>query len=399
MRILHVSMLYPPHIIGGAEKSVALLCEAQAAIGMQVAAACTTPEDYTIETRNGVAVYRMPHGTDFWAEDWHQHTVPARGLRRFKMAFNYRLEAHFQKVIADYKPDLVHTHSLTDVSTRVWLAAKAFNLPIVHTLRDYDLLCANSAMFRNGSRCTRQHLKCKFFSHFKYPHHLNVDAVVGVGAEILQTHLDYGLFSHVPKSRQKVIWNPAVVEGIGTDYQKPKLDGPIRFGYLGRICIEKGVGTLLDACKILPESGWKLLIAGKATSETDPLLTADNGLPVEYLGFVSPQQLFNQIDVLIVPSIWAEPLPRTILESYAMGVPALGAISGGIPDLIGADNQNWLFAAGDATALSMKMNKIIEGGRDRLPDKTSFKTVLHETTPQTVATRYSKLYQELFSKE
>jgi glycosyltransferase involved in cell wall biosynthesis len=391
-------MLYPPHVIGGAEKSVALLSEAQAAKGVQVAAACTTPGAFTAESRNGVNVYRMSHEMDFWAEDWPKHNVFERALRRFKMPFNYKLEEHFKKVIADFKPDLVHTHSLTDVSTRVWLAAKAYNLPIVHTLRDYDLLCANSAMFLNGKRCSEQHLKCKFFSHFKHAHHLNVDTVVGVGAETLQTHLDYGLFSHIPEHRRKVIWNPAVVEGIAADYRKPKLDGPIRFGYLGRICTEKGVGTLLDACRLLlPENGWQLFIAGKATSENDPLLHVEQGIPVEYIGFIPPAQLFEQIDVLIVPSIWAEPLPRTILEAYAMGVPALGAISGGIPDLIGSNNHDWLFEPGNSVNLAQKMKKIIQDGRECLPSKTSFQHVLFETTPDTVAQRYINIYEELLN--
>ena len=42
-RILHLSMLYPPHIMGGAEKSVALLSEALVAEGHDVAASCITP--------------------------------------------------------------------------------------------------------------------------------------------------------------------------------------------------------------------------------------------------------------------------------------------------------------------------------------------------------------------
>ena len=50
-RILHLSMLYPPHIMGGAERSVALLAEAQVRAGHEVAAACTTPDRWHQETR------------------------------------------------------------------------------------------------------------------------------------------------------------------------------------------------------------------------------------------------------------------------------------------------------------------------------------------------------------
>jgi hypothetical protein len=54
MRILHLNSLYPPHILGGAEQSVALLAEAQARGGHEVAVACISPDGWLREARNGV---------------------------------------------------------------------------------------------------------------------------------------------------------------------------------------------------------------------------------------------------------------------------------------------------------------------------------------------------------
>lgn len=395
-RILHLSMLYPPHIMGGAERSVALLSEALVAAGHEVAAACITPNGWKEEVRNGVKVYRMPHETDFWPEEWPEHTVLERGIRRFKQQFNTRIEAHFGRVIDDFKPDVVHTHSLLDVSTRVWLAAKTRGLPVVHTLRDFDLACGNAAMFLNGKRCEKRHLECKAFTFMKAIHHKAVDAVVGVGAGILQAHLDMGYFAHVPQSRRRVIWNPAIVEGIGADYVKPSLQGrPLTFGYLGRINIEKGVGTLLEAAARLKLPDWRLLIAGKEASEQESLKPMSEGLPVEWVGFVPPRELFDQIDVLIVPSIWAEPLPRTILEAYAAGVPVIGADSGGIPDLIGRDNADWLYPPGDSAALARRMATLIARGRASLPGRSAFAHIVDATTPAKVASRYLDLYDSV----
>lgn len=392
-------MLYPPHIIGGAEKSVALLAEAQTASGHQVAASCTTPGVAIQETLNGVSIYRMPHETDFWAEEWPQHSTLERGLRRIKMPFNYRLQQHFAKVIADFRPEVVHTHSMTDLSTRAWLAARAQGIPIVHTLRDYDLLCAHSSMFKDGKRCEQRHLQCRVLTHFKKDHHLCVDAVVGVGTEILQTHFDHGYFGHVPADLRRVIWNPAVVDDVPADYRKPPIDGPVTFGYLGRISTDKGVGKLLEACRVLPSDGWRLLLAGRPAQADEPLLHAGDGLPVEFLGFVQPKHFFEQIDVLVVPSIWAEPLPRTVLESYAMGVPALGAKSGGIPDLIGHDNADWLYTATDAEELAARMRDILMAGRAALPSRAAFNSVLDRTTPEVVVRQYDDLYREVLARD
>jgi glycosyltransferase involved in cell wall biosynthesis len=387
-RILHLSMLYPPHIIGGAERSVALLSEAQVAAGHDVAASCITPGPHINEIRSGVRVYRMPHETDFWPEEWPKHSLLKRGVRRFKQQFNFRLEAHFLDVIDDFRPDIVNTHSLLDVSTRVWMAAKSRGIPIVHTLRDYDLACANAAMFKSGARCSQRHLKCRVFTFMKYYHQRAVDAVVGVGAEILQTHVKLGYFKHVEERFRRVIWNAAVVDGIGSSYVKPSLDGrPLTFGYLGRINVEKGVGTLLAACRSLPAAGWRLLIAGKEASEADNMRDLAVGLPIDFLGFVPTRQLLEEIDVLVVPSIWAEPLPRTVLEAYAAGVPVIGANSGGIPDLIGSENRKWLFPPGDAGALADLMRTVIEGGRAVLPRAEDFLHIVTDTTPAKVALR------------
>jgi glycosyltransferase involved in cell wall biosynthesis len=395
-RILHLSMLYPPHIMGGAERSVALLAEAQVAAGHAVAAACISPTGWKEELRHGVRVWRMPHETDFWPEEWPQHSVLARGVRRFKQQFNHRIEAHFGRVIDEFKPDVVHTHSLLDVSTRVWLAARARGLPVVHTLRDFDLACGTAAMFRDGHRCATRCLECKGFTFMKARHHRAVDAVVGVGAGILQSHLDMGYFGHVPEGLRRVIWNPAVVEGVGADYVKPSLQGqPLTFGYLGRINVEKGVGTLLDAAARLPAGDWRVLIAGKEASEADSLKPRAAGLPVEFLGFVPPRELFERIDVLVVPSIWAEPLPRTILEAYAAGVPVIGADSGGIPDLIGAHNRDWLYAPGDDEGLARRMRRVLAQGREALPGREAFASVVQATTPEKVARRYLELYDEV----
>jgi glycosyltransferase involved in cell wall biosynthesis len=230
----------------------------------------------------------------------------------------------------------------------------------------------------------------------KARHHRAVDAVVGVGAGILQSHLALGYFGHVPQRLRRVIWNPAVVEGIGAGYVKPSLAGqPLSFGYLGRINVEKGVGTLLDAAARLPAGGWRLLVAGREACEEQSLKPKAAGLPVEFVGFVPPRELFERIDVLVVPSIWAEPLPRTILEAYAAGVPVIGADSGGIPDLIGARHRDWLYPPGDDAALAQAMARVMAQGREALPRREAFLHVLRDTTPQRVARRYLDLYDEV----
>jgi glycosyltransferase involved in cell wall biosynthesis len=127
----------------------------------------------------------------------------------------------------------------------------------------------------------------------------------------------------------------------------------------------------------------------------DKFVSAAKGLPISFPGFIPPRSFFDQIDCLIVPSIWPEPLPRTILESYAAGVPSIGARSGGIPDLIGFENNDWLFEPDKASELADRMMRVITIGRGALPTREDFSAVLSETTPQLVARRYQALYNEV----
>ena len=395
MRILHLGMLYPPHILGGAERSMAMLAEAQTALGHDVAAACTTPGEFVVEARNGVQVFRMPHETRFWAEEWPQHNKLERGWRKFTQQFNYRLAKHFTRVIETFAPDIVHTHSLVDVSTTVWRAAAQLGKPIVHTLRDYDLLCADASMYHEGQPCG---VRCRAMTFAKAPRHRLVDGVAAVGRETLDIHLRQGFFAHLPPRLQRVIWNPAIVEGAGENYVRPRRDGqPFTFGYLGRINEEKGVGTLIEAARLLAPGEWRVVIAGKANNSLDPFVAQAEGLPISFPGFVEPRAFFESIDVLVVPSIWAEPLPRTILESYAMRVPAIGARSGGIPDLIGTQNSEWLFTPGSAEELAASMRQALQRGRADLATLDHFSPVLRETRPDIVAHRYLDFYNEVLA--
>ena len=141
MRILHLGMLYPPQVLGGAELSMATLAEAQVRAGHDVAVACTTASALVEDARNGVRVFRMPHETRFWAQEWPRHGRAERLWRKAAMPFNARLRSHFDQVLNLVRPDIVHSHSMVDVSTSLWSAASARGIPIVHTLRDYDLMC------------------------------------------------------------------------------------------------------------------------------------------------------------------------------------------------------------------------------------------------------------------
>ena len=401
LRILHLSALYPPYIVGGAERSVEHLAEELVAAGHTVAAACIAREPEPKSVRGGVTVYRMAHHNDFWLEDWPKASRFGRAWAKLKQQWNFAIAAEFGRVLDDFRPDIVNTHSLLDVSTLVWREAAKRKIPIVHTVCEYDLICGNAAMFRNGKPCDRWHLGCKVVNAGKQITNRAVDAVVSVGTEILKTHVAHGLFTHLAPERRRVIYYSCTVpEGDPEARRRIDRTGqPMTFGYLGRINTEKGVGTLIDALRRIGPGNWRCLVAGQAMDDSIARFTAQSaGLPVEFVGWAKPADFLSAIDVLVVPSFWAEPSPRTIYEAYTMGVPVIGAASGGIPELIGEDNADWLFTPGDDADLAARLTAVIARGRGDLPDERSFQHVIQESTSERVAEKYLDLYAELVAE-
>ncbi|RUP22123.1 glycosyltransferase family 4 protein, partial [Methylobacterium sp.] len=295
----------------------------------------------------------------------------------------------------------VNTHSLLDVSTLVWREAAKRGIPIVHTVCEYDLICGNAAMFKDGKPCDRWHLGCKVVNAAKQITNRSVDAVVSVGTEILKTHVDHGLFAHLAPERRRVIFYSCTVPG-GDPEARRRIDRtgrPMTFGYLGRINTEKGVGTMIDAFRRIGPGDWRCLVAGHAMDDSIERFKARaEDLPIEFVGWAKPAEFLSTVDVLIVPSFWAEPSPRTIYEAYTMGVPVIGAASGGIPELIGEDNADWLFTPGDDADLAARLRTVIDRGRGNLPDERAFQHVIRESTSERVAEKYLDLYTELVAE-
>ena len=155
--------------------------------------------------------------------------------------------------------------------------------------------------------------------------------------------------------------------------------------------------TLLKACRRLPAGGWRLLVGGVAPGAMDAITDLAKDMPVSFLGFVTPKAFFEQIDVLVTPSLWAEPLGRTVLEAYRVGVPVLGSATGGIAELI--DDPEWLSPAGDVAALAERMSGVLARGREGLPSQSRFERVVAATGREVVADRFVDIYKATLETE
>lgn len=116
--------------------------------------------------------------------------------------------------------------------------------------------------------------------------------------------------------------------------------------FSGRVTQEKGILPLIEAMRLLQDrKDIRLLVVGSSfygntdnrnafaqtlKEKAEPLKDR-----ITFTGFIPYDQMPNFLhtaDVAVIPSIWDDPFPTTVLEAMAAGVPIISTRRGGIPE-------------------------------------------------------------------
>lgn len=392
MKVLFVNARYYPNIIGGAERSAQVLAEAMARNGCQPVVVSAGPDQgIRISHYNGVKVYYMGIKDLYSPVRNRKHSIIRQPFWNIVDVYNPMMGNKVGKIIDAECPDIVHTHNVRGFSVAVWHAAKRRNLPIVHTLHDYYLLCLRSIMFLRGKNCSSQCYHCAGYTFLRKRMSNLVDAVVGVSRFILHRHLNLGYFRQA-KIREVVFGaNPSSIRSAVRPFEK---SGPLCLGFLGRLKKGKGIEVLLEVVKKLPGNEYQLWIAGKGTETEERSLKgrykAEN---INFLGFVEPVMLFNRIDILVVPSLWNEPLGRVVHEAYAHGVPVVASNMGGSPEMIEHGKTGFVFDSDRPEELSALLVKIKENPDMLVGMRKAGIKKSQEFLPERLLSRYLRISQ------
>lgn len=330
-----VNTLYAPYKIGGAEKSVQLLAEELAAKGHEVTVA-TLHENVEVENihMNGVNVVRFPLKNIYWPYAG-KHSFIKRCLWHINDIYNRKMHSLVARYFTKKEFDVVHTNNLTGFSVAIWTWAKNREIPIVHTSRDYSLIHPNGTLFKKGENMDPLCLESRIYSFIKKRISNNVSVYVGISDYIKKLHVATGFFK---KSEKTVIYNSVTANQCIKRHGRDK----IVLGYLGRIEEEKGVEVLLNALSKF--KGIEIKIAGKGSEDYIKYLNEKYiNIGMSFLGVVNVNDFFPQIDYLIVPSMWNEPLGRVVLEAASFGIPSIGSAKGGIPEIIKDRQTGYIF--------------------------------------------------------
>ncbi|MBB82989.1 MAG: hypothetical protein CL931_04170 [Deltaproteobacteria bacterium] len=198
-----------------------------------------------------------------------------------------------------------------------------------------------------------------------------VDLFVSPSGDMRRGAIEFGLEEgrclHVPHGLS--------LEG---EVGRPPAERARRFGYVGSIVPHKGVHDLVRAFETLPEDArldlWGSLDDAPAYVAEVRAWARHPG--IRFRGEARPNEVAGHVaalDAVIVPSVWRENAPLSILEALALGRPVVASRVGGHPELLGA-LEPLLFEPGDVPALAAVLR--------RLADEPGFARSMAERVPR-----------------
>jgi glycosyltransferase involved in cell wall biosynthesis len=353
--------LYPPFAAGGSEKATAMLAEALVRAGHSVAVVTLHRQRReSMRVENGVRVYRLPLDNVHWPFPplAHPDNVFAKVLWRVLDTWNGRAARRVGSILDRERPEVFHTNVTMGFSSAVWRAARRRGCRVVHTLHDYQLVCAKTSLFRNGRVCERRCWECAAMTFPAKSACHEVDHVVGVSDFVLQAHRRFGCFRDTGGS---TIYNIQPMQPCLLPPPAGRRSGPLAFGYMGRISEEKGIVVLLQATKHLRHHDWTLHIAGVGDDAFVARLQREFADPrIRWLGFVERDALLDAVDVMVVPSVWSEPMGYVALEAMAKGKGLIAARSGGLQEIAALAAHAVTYEARNAPELAQRMDAMMD---------------------------------------
>jgi glycosyltransferase involved in cell wall biosynthesis len=288
----------------------------------------------------------------------------------FGSVYNFSSARKVSMMIRQFRPDIIHIHNLFFVaSPSVLYAAYKHKIPVILTLHNYRLICANALLLRNNTVCELCTQKKIPLSGIRYKCYRNSVAesalVTGITSlhKILNTwrnkvHTYIALteFSrskllhsslHIPANR--MVTKPNFIPDPG--------EGNLRrenfFLYAGRLVKEKGIHILAKAFANMPDN--KIIIIGDGPERRSLQEQFKEYPNICFIGQIEKKEVaeyMKRCKALICPSIWYEGAPLTILEAFATGTPVIASRLGSMIESI-TDGYNGLhFTAGDPHDLS-----------------------------------------------
>jgi glycosyltransferase involved in cell wall biosynthesis len=341
------------------------------ALGRYVDLAVITPEKWGVPELN--QMLSVPIKRD--DAPWRQHRLPSSVYQKGNPFRFFYSPAALAQVIEEEQPDIVHVEQEPESINLLQfsLLKRRYRYPLVFVAWE-------------------DHNPLRLGWGFRKINYAAADGGIFGNQVAMDRAQGFGF-------RKKMEVIPQYGFDITYNGEQRATDGHFVVGYAGRLVREKGVETLVEATRLMPQT--EVLIAGEG-----PLGAAMREEPhVRMLGWVPRDDMagfWSQLDVMVLPSLtdgkkWVEQFGRVLVEAMAAGVPVIGSSAGRIPDTMG--DAGLIFPEGDSRALCEALNSLrLNPGRREELRQRGIARVRDCYSHEVLMGRTVRFYEELLAK-
>ena len=305
--------------------------------------------------------------------DFHNGSKLSKLTYPIKTIYSSEARKKIRLVLDKFTPDVVHLNNFNyqltpSVILEVvkWRKKNNKKCRIIYTAHDYQLVCPNHMM--NNPNTGKNCEKCvggKFINCLKGKcvHGSAAKSAIGMAESYFWNFK--GTYKHIDSfvccsnfMKTKLDTNPVFAKKTvamhnfidKVEWKNAEKEDYIL--YFGRYSNEKGIGTLIEVCRKIPDV--QFVFAGNGPLEG----TIKNIVNIKNVGFKKGrelEELIRKARLSVYPSEWYENCPFSVMESQMYGTPVLGAKIGGIPELINVGKTGELFESGNADDLQKKL--------------------------------------------
>lgn len=309
--------------------------------------------------------------------DFHSGSKLSKLIYPIKTIYSSEAREKIRLVLDDFKPDVCHLNNFNYQLTPSiileivkWRKQTGKKCRIIFTAHDYQLICPNHQLknpitHENCEKClSGNFINC---AKGKCIHGSIVKSIVGM-AEAYFWKIN-GVYKYIDKIiccseflKEKMDSNPLfakktiALRNFVEEVEYKEVEKKDYILYFGRFSEEKGINTLLKACKLLPEI--QFVFAGSGPLE-DKINEVSN---IKNIGFQKGEKLdslVREAKLSICSSEVHENCPFSVMESQQRGTPVVGSRMGGIPELINDEINGKLFKNKDYKELAKIIKELL----------------------------------------
>ncbi len=294
-----------------------------------------------------------------------KNILNSQALKRIYSNESY---TRFLLTLVEFEPDIVHLHNYYNVlSPSILKALRKYrsgrkSIAVIYTAHDYHLVCPYAALtcyswinnkprFFPTAPTLFQILFCKWdergliyslakqiqwFIAYKY-----YDLASEIDHIVAPSQFLYNIMiSKIQKAKMTMVRNPLDLnKGFSKGEERKNKEKEFRMIYFGRLSPEKGLIELISALQDIKDFKFTLTIYGEGHSMRgikQVISKCKLQASVRTVGLLNHNELMSKLseyDAMVLPSLWYENAPLSLVEGAAMNLRLITANYGGMKEI------------------------------------------------------------------